>query len=291
MIELRAGTARATISTSGAEVHAWHAGGHDLLWSRDAAWWDKSSPVLFPIVGWAQRGHILVDGQHRPIGVHGFAAAGAFTLEDQSASTARLSLRDTAASRAVYPFAFRLTLTYALTDERLTIGFEVENTGDRPMPYALGLHPAFRWPMANRPRNDHAIVFERPERPDVPVIVTGGLFSPKRRPIPMEGRRLALTDALFVTDALCFLDAASQSFTLQASADGPSVTLNAHNFPHLALWSKPGAPFVSMEVWTGHGDPEGFQGELADKPSMRQLAPGTVDHCALDWVYRERAAP
>ena len=286
MIELTSASARATIATRGAEVHAWHAGGHDLLWSRDPAWWAKSSPVLFPIVGWARNGHILVDGKRRPMGVHGFAAAAEFALEDQTPSTARLTLRDDEASYAIYPFCFRLTLTYALSDDRLTVGFEVENTGDRPMPYALGLHPAFRWPLAQTGREAHAIVFETPESPDVPVIVPGGLFGENRRAIPIEGRRLALTDTLFSKDALCFLNARSQSFTLEAAPDGPAVTLAATNFPHLALWSKPGAPFVSMEVWTGHGDPEGFEGELSDKPSMRLLAPGAVETCAVEWIYR-----
>ncbi|MFX7776555.1 hypothetical protein ABTJ98_21210, partial [Acinetobacter baumannii] len=58
-------------------------------------------------------------------------------------------------------------------------------------------------------------------------------------------------------------------------------------FPHLALWSKPGAPYVSMEVWTGYGDPEGYTGELVDKPGMRLLAPGAKAGHRVDFVYRE----
>ena len=51
------------------------------------------------------------------------------------------------------------------------------------------------------------------------------------------------------------------------------------NFPHVALWTKPGAPYLSIETWTGHADPEGFDGELAEKPSMRFLeAGGTAQH-------------
>jgi galactose mutarotase-like enzyme len=45
------------------------------------------------------------------------------------------------------------------------------------------------------------------------------------------------------------------------------------NFPHIALWSRPGAPFLCLEAWTGHGDPEYFDGDIFAKPSMRLLNP------------------
>ena len=44
-------------------------------------------------------------------------------------------------------------------------------------------------------------------------------------------------------------------------------------FTHAALWMRPGAPFLCLEAWTGYSDPEGFEGELKDKPGMRMLAP------------------
>ena len=32
-----------------------------------------------------------------------------------------------------------------------------------------------------------------------------------------------------------------------------------------------GAPFLCLEAWTGYSDPEGFAGELKDKPGMRMF--------------------
>ncbi|QCI67009.1 aldose 1-epimerase family protein [Phreatobacter stygius] len=287
MIELENGPARATIATTGAELHAWHAGGRDLLWTRDPAWWAKSSPVLFPIVGWANQGVIRADGKVRPMGVHGFAATSEFTLEAHNRANVSLVLTDNAATREVYPYPFHLRIAYRLEEARLAVRFEVTNPGARALPYALGLHPAFRWPLAGLDRADHAILFEKPENPEVPVIAPGGLISPARRPVPLDGRRLKLTDDLFAADALCFLDANSRSFRLVAGDKGPSIALEADDFPHLALWAKPGAPFVSMEVWTGHGDPQGYSGELVDKPGMRLLAPGAKAGHGVDFVYRE----
>ena len=45
-------------------------------------------------------------------------------------------------------------------------------------------------------------------------------------------------------------------------------------FEHIALWTKPDAPFLSMECWTGYADTEGFAGNLQERPSMRLLEPG-----------------
>jgi galactose mutarotase-like enzyme len=286
MIELRSGDARALIAARGGELHGWRVGGRELLWSRDPAWWESSSPVLFPIVGWARNGEIRVDGKARRMGVHGFAAASDFAIEEAGPAAARLTLRDTEASQDAYPFGFRLSLTYSLADHRLSVDLEVANTGGRAMPYALGLHPAFRWPFAGATKEDYAVVFEKAETGEAPIIAPGGLFRPARRTLPIDGRRLRLSDQLFAREALCFLNARSASWTFE-SGDGASIAMRTVNFPHLALWSKPGAPFLCMEAWTGHGDPEGFDGELADKPSMRLLAPGAADRCGVEFHYRE----
>ena len=57
-------------------------------------------------------------------------------------------------------------------------------------------------------------------------------------------------------------------------APGARLRIDLENFPHLALWARPPAPFLCIEAWTGHGDPVGFEGEISQKPSMRLLGPG-----------------
>ena len=88
------------------------------------------------------------------------------------------------------------------------------------------------------------------------------------RPIPLRGRELALSDALFAGDALCFLDPASRSLRFEQSG-GAAIEMDFHGFDHVALWTRPGAPFLCLEAWTGYSDPEGFAGDLFEKPSMR----------------------
>jgi galactose mutarotase-like enzyme len=211
--------------------------------------------------------------------VHGFASSSRFEPIVCSDSSATFELCASAATLAHFPFHFRLLAHYSLSPSGLRIELDAQNIGDEVMPYACGLHPGFAWPLAGGSQADWAIRFSHEEKPSVPVIGEGGLFSSQQRPIPLEGRLLRLEPALFAREALCFLDARSSAVTFLGP--GGEIEAEAENFRHWALWSRPGAPFLCIEAWTGYGDPEGFAGEFKDKPSIDILAPGEARRHAL----------
>lgn len=278
-VELACGDARARISAFGAEAVLWRIAGRDLLWSGSTLHWDRVAPILFPCVGWSRGGRVVIDGVAFPMPVHGFAPSTSFALADQSADCVKFELRDSAATRAHYPFPFRLRVQYALESLALQIEIVVENIGSSTMPYACGVHPGFAWPFVGGVQAEYEIRFSHDERPVVPEIAKGGLFSARRRVVPLNGRSLRLDGALFEREALCFLDANSQSITF--SGPGGAIHAEADGFRHWALWSRPGAPFLCAEAWTGHGDPEGFMGEFREKPSIDLLDPGETRRHAL----------
>ena len=267
-LELAVAGASARISTRGAELRSWRIGGEELMWSGDPAHWDAVAPVLFPVVGWTRDG-IRVNGRRYDPGLHGFAARRRFEVEAQRADFVRLTLRDDAETRALYPFAFRLALEYELAEAALGVTVEVENPGDVALPYACGLHPGFAWPA----RAPALVRFEKPESGEVPEIAAGGLISARRRRLPMQGRDLPLDEATLAREALCFLNPASRSLAFEI-AGGRTLAMDFPGFAHCALWTRPAAPFLCLEAWTGHGDPEGVEGDSFTKPSMRVLAPG-----------------
>jgi galactose mutarotase-like enzyme len=262
----------AEIALHGAELRAWRADGTDLIWAKDEKIWDQTAPVLFPVVGWTRGGRARVEGRDYPLSLHGFAWKKRFGIAERGADFVRLVLCDDADTRAQFPFAFRFEVEFRLRAGALENSLAVTNTGEKPLPYACGLHPAFRWPLAGSTA-PHSIVFDKDERPDVPVIAPGGLISARRRPVPLKGRRLPLSHALLANEALCFLDANSRSLVFDNGA-GARLRVTLSDFPHIALWTLPPAPYLCIEAWTGHGDPEDFYGELYEKPSMRLLAPG-----------------
>ncbi len=283
-ITLTHGDARATIALIGAEARSWRIAERDLLWPGDPAIWSDISPILYPVVGWTRDG-ARVEGMQFALGLHGFARFEAFSVEVAGPNFARLTLTDNERTHAVYPFEFALVLEYRLSGEMLEVAIEVANPGVRPAPYACGLHPGFRWPLGAAGREGALVRFEKAERPEVPRIEPGGLVGKTMRPIPLQGRDLPLSDALFANDALCFLNLASRSLAF-IDASGASITMEFPDFPHAALWTRPSAPFICLEAWTGYSDPDGFTGELSEKPGMRALEPGTRARHEARFVFR-----
>ena len=286
-IEITDGQGAAAISLRGAELKSWRVGGQELMWSGDPAHWAETAPILFPVVGWTRDG-VRVDGKSYPLGLHGFARFETFELLERQPNRVLLGLKASSSSLALYPFNFSLQVEFIIYNNELKCIIHVKNLDEKPMPYACGLHPGFRWPLPGG-HGDHQIRFDAAEKPFVPVIAPGGLFSVESRAIPLQGRELPLPPNLF-EEALCFLEAKSQGlefFALdQAGAERPCLRMELQNFPHIALWSRPGAPFLCLEAWTGHGDPEGFSGDILAKPSMRLLAPGEKDTCSATFIWR-----
>lgn len=272
VIELKAGAGRAVISLAGAEWRSWIVDDAPLLWTPDPAYWPQTAPVLFPVCGWTRNGQARVGGRTYPLGLHGFASQMRFEVAARAEDFVRLFLRDDSRTRALYPFAFELEIEFRLSETRMKTIARARNRGRQVMPYAFGLHPGFCWPFAGGRIEDYAIVFDAVESPQIPVIAPDGLFSTERRAINFDGRNLPLTADTFAREALCFLEARSQGVRFTGPR-GVAIRVATDGFAHIILWSRPGAPFLCVESWTGYGDPVGFTGELAQKPGMSHLPP------------------
>ncbi|MFC7610898.1 aldose epimerase family protein [Teichococcus aestuarii] len=247
---LRHGGASLALARYGAEPRSWCVEGQELLWNADPAWWPQTSPILFPVVGWTRGGEIRHEGRRYPMGVHGFAAASLFEAVSQGPAEARLRLRDTAESRARFPFAFCLTVSYRLMARGFSAGFAIHNPGAVPLPYALGLHPGFAWDPTVPGAGGHVLHFSRAERPEVPEIAPGGLFSARHRPVPLEGRRLRLSPGLLAREALCFLGLRSRAVCFHNGARG-RIALRLENFPHRPSGPRPARPSSAWKPGPG----------------------------------------
>lgn len=247
--------------------------GNSLLWDGDPAFWTGRAPLLFPIVGGLAGDAFRHGGRAYALPRHGFARRSTFALIDRGTAHVTLRLEDDDATRAVWPFAFRLDVTHRLRGATVETVAEVTNRSTEPMPTAFGFHPAFRWPLPGAgPRAAHVIRFEKAEAAPVRRLDAAGLLDPTARPTPVAGDALALDDALFHDDALIFDRLESRRLTF--GAGDVSLDVAFEGMPHLGLWTKPGAGFLCIEPWQGHADPAGFVGDLADKPGMIALAPG-----------------
>ena len=275
LVHLRSEALTASVSTLGAELQSLRtAGGEDLLWGGDPAVWSGRAPILFPIVGALVNGRFRLDGREYALPKHGFASRSTFAVARSAPDRATLRLEADAQTRAAYPFAFRLDLTFALAGAALVLEARVSNLGDAPMPFSLGFHPAFRWPLPfGRPRAEHRVAFARPEPAPVRRIDAQGLLTPRLEPTPVVDRTLALRDDLFTDDALIFDPFASRSLSYGAPA-GPQLEMSFEGFTQFGAWTKPGADFIALEPRAGGPDPQGFDGDIWSKPGIRTVAPG-----------------
>ncbi|TDR90411.1 aldose 1-epimerase family protein [Enterovirga rhinocerotis] len=276
VVQLGAGEAEARIALRGAEPVSWRIGGRDLLWSGDPAHWSYHAPILFPLVGASKGGVIRIGGKDHPMPQHGFARTSTFSLASRDESSATFVLTETKETLAAYPFRFSLEVTVTLSATSLRQDFTVTNRGQDIMPYGLGVHPAFPWPLGGETKDGHRVVFEKPEMRSVPEIAEGGLLARQTRNVPLQDNILPLAPELF-TEALVFLDAQSHALSFQAPS-GEAIKLAVDEFPHLAVWSRPDAPFLSLEAWSAHADWEDASGKLAERDSMTFLKPGEQAH-------------
>jgi galactose mutarotase-like enzyme len=263
----------ATIVAQGAELVSLQNGaGLELLWQAGSAW-RRHSPVLFPIVGRLKEDQLRHRGQIYPMTQHGFARDRPFAWAERAARSCTLVLTDDAGTRALYPFAFRLAVSYRLGRRQLGVTFDITNTGDEPLPASIGGHPAFNWPLLpDLAKTDYQLTFASAERAPIRRLKDGLLLATPQ-PTPVEGKTLALSEQLFGEDAV-ILDQPASSSVRFAAERGPAIEVSWQGFKELGIWSKPsGAPFLCIEPWHGIASPVGFDGEFLNKPGLMLIAP------------------
>ena len=263
----------ATIAADGAELCSLCDGaGQELLWQAGPAW-PRHAPVLFPIVGRLAGDTLRHAGRSYRMTQHGFARDRRFAWAAQSDQACRLVLSDDAATRACYPFAFRLELGFAVAGDTLTVTYALHNPGTEVLPASFGAHPGFRWPLRDGvAKSAHQLAFAEPEPAPVRRLADGLLLADPV-PSPITGQVLRLAEALFAADAI-ILDRPASRVVRFAAPGGPAIVVAWQGFRQLGLWMRPGGDFLCIEPWHGLADPVGFAGDFTDKPGLLHIPPG-----------------
>lgn len=251
--------------------------GHEYLWSANPAFWAKTSPVLFPIVGALKDDTYFFRGKEYRLPRHGFARDRMFEEAVISETEVAFALTDTEETRAVYPFAFQLTLRYKLVESSLVCTYEVLNPHESDVLFfSIGGHPAFAAGEGDGVTyEDHYLVF-----PDDEVLYCNrleeGLIAARTRTIALENHRLPLVHSLFYEDALVMKTLNSQQITLQNDVNGRGIRFKYEDFPFFGIWAAKDANFVCLEPWCGIADHVGHHQRLEDKEGIQRLDAGQI---------------
>lgn len=265
------------VSSLGAEMQSLtDKSGRSFLWNGDSRWWSGRSPILFPIVGKAPNDVLTISGKSYPMKQHGFARRCEFTLAETGPGFCRHRLTASDETRAVYPFDFALELEHRLTGATLAVTATVINKGETSMPYGIGFHPAFLWPLPGGEGQPHVVILDNGAEPPL-IRLSHSLISPEHHPSPFTKGRLVLEPSQFEADAMVFPENAGEGLTYGVEG-GPVLRFRFSNLPNLAIWQKPGAPFVCIEPWHGMAAHADGTAELVERPFTAALAGGESAH-------------
>ncbi|MDY4678386.1 aldose 1-epimerase family protein [Bifidobacterium tsurumiense] len=279
------GSLSATIDSDGAQLVSLAKGGEEYLWQGDPKWWDRSAPVLFPVVG-APGSEVQrsVAGESR-IPKHGFARDFEHRIVEVTTAgdAVTYEFSDSPSTREIYPYAFTLRMTYAITGpSTLSQTFRVENTGSEPMPFSVGGHPAFNVPVPGTDGEtfeDYELHFAEPWTASSPKVVEGGLLSyADPFPVVENSDTVRINRSRFDFDTIVLRDVPSNTVTLQGMKSGRGVQVDFPGFDFIGIWSaQPDAPFIALEPWTGHAATDTDDDVLEHRDNITILEPGKMD--------------
>ncbi len=227
----------------------------EMLWQGDPEFWGRKSPVLFPVVGKYKNGKATYNGNEYALGQHGFARDSEFTLFEQTESKLSFTLESDGETLKKYPFKFKLTCSFELINNRIVVGWNVENTDDKTIYFSIGAHPAFYC------KKGETVLRMNGEKLKYNLINADGLYTAPQYDI--EGS-FTLDEEIFDNDALIIENSNVTEVTLIDEKPYLSVKFDAKIF---GLWSpaKKNAPFMCIEPWYGRCDAEDFDGDITQR--------------------------
>lgn len=260
----------------GAIVTRFHVGGRELLYLDEATLQDPTKnvrggiPVLFPSPGRLTGDRFEREGRSGSMKQHGFARDlpwQANVHDDADAARATLVLRSSDATRAMYPWDFKVTLGIALKGATLRLDVSVRNTGAAPMPFGFGIHPYFLVAVGDK------------AGARIATRATRAFDNVSKTVVPFRGFDLTAKEV-----DLHLLDHGGSESALDWP-DGGHLALRASpEFARWVVWTLVGRDFVCVEPWTAPAD------ALNSGESLIVVAPGATHTLWIEMAYRGPSA-
>ena len=251
--------------------------GKEYMWKADPAFWGKTSPVLFPIVGTLRNDKYKYGGKEYSLPRHGFAREMPFELGSATDTSATFVLKSSEKTLAKYPFKFRLDISYALEGAALIVTYHVYNEAETDMYFSLGAHPAFAVPLADGLHyEDYYLQFNHRETAPRWRIDGAGLIEPVATPCLDDSDRLNLRKELFYKDAIVLKHLSSTLISLRHKTDAHGLEFRYEDFPYMGIWAAKDADFLCIEPWCGIADSVSHNYDLITKEGIEKLAPKTT---------------
>ena len=284
MIQLQNTKLKANFSELGAELISLVnlTTGKEIMWQGNPDFWGGQSPVLFPTVGALKDDQYIFDGQTYEMPRHGFARRKIFEVKNSSENEVIFQLYSDDETLKFYPFEFSLEIRYTLTENKLTVSYQVKNKSEKEMYFSLGAHPGFAVDTENGLKyDDYVITFSDDEQLEIHPLIDN-LISKETQTIELKNKALPLSYELFANDALVMTTMKSNELILRNNQNENQVIFTFSNFPYFGIWAAKNADFVCLEPWQGIADLEDHNQELTEKFGILKL--GINEEWKGDWA-------
>ncbi len=254
----------AIFNSKGAELISLKSSETEHMWDGNPEFWNRHSPVLFPIVGTLKNGSYIYENNTYNLYRHGFGRNMEFEVIKSNEKSIAFSLKANKETLKVYPFDFELNLKYELKNLKLKISYDIINNSETKMPFSIGAHPAFSLP---NNFNNYSLEFNDDENL-LCYSLKNDLISETTSKIQLFNKKLPLDYPLFENDALIFKKLNSKSITIIEN-EKPYIKIDFDDFPNLGIWTKPNAKFICIEPWFGYSDTNNCSGKIVEKEGIQ----------------------
>jgi galactose mutarotase-like enzyme len=229
------------------------------------SFWNRHSPVLFPIVGKLKDGKTSINGETFEMGQHGFAR----DMEFEEIAENSYVLKSNEETHKKFPFDFELYIWYEVKENELITNYKVVNKSDSLMIFGLGAHPAF---VCNYSNGKYSLNFEKNEDKLEIVQLENGLISNEKIPLEkyFKDNKITFDNSTFDNDAVIMKNIKSNKVILKEE-DKKVLEFDFTGFPYLAVWSKKDASFVCIEPWFNTADNVNSNGIFEEKEDLIEL--------------------
>lgn len=280
MLSIKNETLTVEVDQKGAQLtHVYSQEGFDYIWNNEL--WPKHAPVLFPAIGRSAEDSYLIDGKTYPMQQHGFASDYEFEVAEHDADKLVLQLSENEGTLSVYPFKFKLTVTFALAGSTLKTSFKVENPNDEELSFSLGFHPGFNLPINGEGSfEDCTLHFDTADEQleNFEIVKTPNPYrTGKVLPFAEAGKKeVQLNHPMFAKGLIVFNNDI-KSAVLDSPKTVHSIKMDLADFPYFCIWTKEDldCPFLCLEPFAGLPDVAEQKQELSEKEGNRKLAPKT----------------
>jgi galactose mutarotase-like enzyme len=219
------------VSNRGAELTSIKFNNKEML-HDGRKYWDRTSPVLFPMVGRLRDNKTIINDKTYEIPQHGFAKDMKFELIQDTDNAKVYMTKSNKETLKMYPFEFELYIAYIIDKDKLTVKYKVINKDEKDMLFGIGGHPGFKLDLK---QEEYYFELEKKEKKIEFMEVDGQYISndPSKNLLRYD-KIIDIKENSFINDAIMIKNFKSKTITLKQKEDNKKILeFDMSDFPIL----------------------------------------------------------